>query len=174
MTDNNNPYDRFYDRIDKDKVKNDLRDNYPNYEELIDYAAKAAIELHIAKYTFQEFINAVFFREFLVAGGSKEELAELDERLKDNPIYQQFKAMKSHEEMIKAWNLNKHRHRKAREAKKIVTEAWSKNVSEFPSAAKAGKHYAAVLEKEHDMSFSDIKVRDWILEYAKEKNIKFR
>ena len=58
MADNSNPYDRFYSGVNKDKTKVALRDKYPNYQELLTYATKAAIELKVAKYAFAECKNA--------------------------------------------------------------------------------------------------------------------
>ena len=171
MTNNNNAYDHFYDRIDK--VKNDLRDKYSNYEELLDYAAKAATELHIAKHTYQEFKNALFIREFYVADGSKEELAQFDEGL-NNPIYQEFMHMKSHENKIKHSFPNEKRHKENHYYENLVTSEWDKDPSRFSSAEKAADHYVDWLRDEYKVEYEHRTIANWIRAYAKAHSIKLR
>ena len=172
MTDNKNAYEHFYERIDK--VKDDLRNKYSNYEELLDYAAKAATELHIAKYEYQEFINGAFLREFLVADRSNQELAQLDERLKDNPIYQEFMHMKSHENKIYHSFPNEKRHAMDSFYKKSVTEDWGKEPSKFGSAEKAAEYYVGLLRDKHKTEYSQRTIADCIRNYAKQKSIRLR
>lgn len=63
------------------------------------------------------------------------------------------------------------RHRKNREAKKMVCEDWVLNRRNYTSTMKAAEYYVSWLEKQNHY-FSIITVRNWILLYAKANNIK--
>lgn len=64
------------------------------------------------------------------------------------------------------------RHKKNREARQMVCEDWALNRSNHRSAMKASEYYVSWLEKKNYF-FATITVRNWILLYAKENNIKF-
>lgn len=174
MADNNNRYVQIYDQ--KNKVKNDLRDKYQNYEELLEYATKAAIELHITKCTYQEFINASFFREFAVAEGSKEGLEQLDERMKDNLIYQEFMHMQAHDtKMIRSFRAGGNRHKEDKYYKDYVTSDWEKDPQRWPNIAKAvDYYYYELVEKLKNAqssreSYDCRTIKGWLKERAKIK-----
>lgn len=64
------------------------------------------------------------------------------------------------------------RHKKNREARQMVCDDWALNRSNHRSAMKAAEYYVSWLEKKNYF-FATITVRNWILLYAKENNIKF-
>lgn len=71
------------------------------------------------------------------------------------------------------------KYRKNREAKKLICEDWYNNRNSFQSSMKAAEHYKKwIEEKEYSLnrtkfSYEVLTVRKWILEYAKEKGIKW-
>lgn len=65
------------------------------------------------------------------------------------------------------------RHAPRNAVRSMVLSDWEKNISAYPSAEKAGRHYADWLQAQGH-SYEPRTVRDWIRERAKEKGITFR
>ncbi|HKF95397.1 MAG TPA: hypothetical protein VKB96_12540, partial [Gammaproteobacteria bacterium] len=64
-------------------------------------------------------------------------------------------------------------HAKTYQARDLVLSEWEQNIHRFPSAAKAGIHFADWLG-ERNYKFEPRTVTGWILKRAKEKGVKFR
>lgn len=64
------------------------------------------------------------------------------------------------------------RHKKNRDAKNLVCADWVKNKNNFKSATSASEHYKTWLEAK-GFYYTPLSIRNWILMYAKEKNIKW-
>jgi len=72
-----------------------------------------------------------------------------------------------------AKKLSRLRHRDRDDARQAVLTAWEQNPTAFPSAEKAGNHYADWLQ-DQGKSFEPRTVTGWIRSHAKDKGIKFR
>lgn len=72
-----------------------------------------------------------------------------------------------------AKKLSRLRHRDRDDARQAVLIAWEQNPTAFPSAEKAGNHFADWLQRQ-GKSFEPRTVTGWIRSYAKDKGIKFR
>lgn len=72
-----------------------------------------------------------------------------------------------------AKKLSRLRHRDRDDARQAVLTAWEQNPTAFPSAEKAGNHYADWLQSQ-GKSFEPRTVTGWIRSHAKDKGIKFR
>jgi hypothetical protein len=71
--------------------------------------------------------------------------------------------------------LNAARHAKTNNAKEIVIREWEKTRNQFPSAEKAGQHYADWLVSEgHIRSIEPRTVTGWIRNHAKKVGVRFR
>jgi hypothetical protein len=83
------------------------------------------------------------------------------------------KAFRDREYKVLSKQGNKERHAKRDKAKALVLQEWQKDVSRFPSAEKAGSHFADWLEAQ-GYSYEPRTVVTWIREHAKAKGIKLR
>ncbi len=72
-----------------------------------------------------------------------------------------------------AKKLSRLRHRDRDDARQAVLIAWEQNPTAFPSAEKAGNHFADWLQGQ-GKSFEPRTVTGWIRSHAKDKGIKFR
>lgn len=72
-----------------------------------------------------------------------------------------------------AKKLSRLRHRDRDHARQAVLIAWEQNPAAFPSAEKAGNHFADWLQSQ-GKSFEPRTVTGWIRSHAKDKGIKFR
>lgn len=72
-----------------------------------------------------------------------------------------------------AKKLSRLRHRDRDHARQAVLTAWEQNPAAFPSAEKAGNHYADWLQ-DQGKSFEPRTVTGWIRSHAKDKDIKLR
>jgi len=72
-----------------------------------------------------------------------------------------------------ARELNKKKHAKRNQARALVCGEWDKNRSDFPSAEKAGGHYADWLEL-HGFKYEPRTVTNWIRDHAKKIGIRIR
>jgi len=172
MSDESNPYDRPHNQFDK--AKSNLKERYPDYEKLLDYTTHISIQLHEEKHIFQEFKKAQFARRVLIADKNKEGLKELDERSKHDPIYREFMKQEGHKNLINHVFPNSKRHKNNHYYKVLVTTEWGKNISQFPSAEKAGNFYVDWLRDQYNKEYEPRTVAGWIRDYAKASNIKFR
>lgn len=68
---------------------------------------------------------------------------------------------------------NKVRHARRNEARSLVTEDWDQNKNTFPSAEKAGIHYADWL-REKGFDYEPRTVTNWIRQYSKDNGIRLR
>ena len=73
----------------------------------------------------------------------------------------------------KSKNLNKIRHEKNYAAKNMVIDEWKKAPSAFPSAEKAGLHFADWLESK-GIKYEPRTVTTWIRDYAKQIGLRLR
>jgi hypothetical protein len=74
---------------------------------------------------------------------------------------------------MRAKELNIARHRKTYEVKDMVIEEWKKKPSAFPSAEKAGLHFADWLETK-GIKYEPRTVTTWIRDYAKKIGLRLR
>jgi hypothetical protein len=75
----------------------------------------------------------------------------------------------------RAKQLNVRRHAKTNRAKEVVCTEWEKSPSQFPSAEKAGIHFAEWLASQKIVdSIEPRTVTGWIRAHAKQREIKFR
>lgn len=97
--------------------------------------------------------------------------AELTEALLKQKSEWQEIVLKGKSEKSK--KLNEIRHEKNYAAKKMVIDEWKKEPSAFPSAAKAGLHFADWLEAK-GRKYEPSTVTTWIRDYAKEIGLRLR
>lgn len=89
-------------------------------------------------------------------------------------ITSEFKEEQKRKRSLKSKELNIKRHALNREAKTKVLEEWHKNRNEFPSAEKAGGHYATWLTEQGYKDYTPRTISEWIRSYAKDTGIKLR
>jgi len=99
------------------------------------------------------------------------------ELAKTHGDYASAQAKRQEEEISRrnerARKLNEARHQKTNEAKDIVISEWKKDPTKFPSAEKAGLHFADYLAN-LGFDYTPRTVTSWIRAYAKQENIRFR
>jgi hypothetical protein len=99
------------------------------------------------------------------------------ELAKTHGDYASAQAKRQEEEISRrnerAKKLNEARHLKTNEAKDIVISEWKKQPTKFPSAEKAGLHFADYLAT-RGFDYTPRTVTSWIRAYAKQENIRLR
>ena len=111
--------------------------------------------------------------EWLVAYGKTKSDVELTEALRKQ--HSEYHRVTLQEKSERAKELNKRRHAITNHAKEVATAEWEKSPSRFPSAEKAGIHFAERLESQGIVkSIEPRTVTGWIRAHAKQKGIKLR
>lgn len=122
--------------------------------------------------------------EWLVSFANKKSKSALAEALRQQKSEQQKwiqhcenerKARLRDKNSMLGKTLNLARHKKNHKAKAIVIAEWAKDTSAFPSAEKAGRHFADWLVTENIVKTIEPRtVTGWIRDYAKQKGVKLR
>ena len=108
-------------------------------------------------------------------------LTEIKEKVRSDFIAEQIEYEQA-KQTTRSERMNAARHKSTKDARELVCKDWGKAISDFPSAEKAGIHYADWLEKKSigyqlkgkQAFYQPRAVTTWIRQYAKEKSIKFR
>jgi hypothetical protein len=120
--------------------------------------------------------------EWIVSHTKKKASAEFTEALRKQKTewhesvqhqLKQDKEKATKEKSAKSKALNKIRHEKNYAAKSMVIDEWKKEPSAFPSAEKAGLHFADWLEAK-GMKYEPRTVTTWIRDYAKQIGLRLR
>jgi len=115
---------------------------------------------------------------------SKAEASHLQEqadRVRQN-VESEIAAHQQSNRSARSAELNRARHAKRNDARRMVAADWEKNINSYPSAEQAGNFYAdwleergvGYIEKGQLKYYQPRAVTEWIRKHAKEKGIKFR
>jgi hypothetical protein len=129
-----------------------------------------------------EWLEQFHKRQLLEASVSQEaQLGDMREAVRKSLIAEQI-AHEQEKQATRSEMMNAARHQSTNAARELVCKDWEKKFRDFPSAEKAGIHYAEWLEKKSigyqskgkQVFYQPRAVTGWIRQYAKEKGIKFR
>lgn len=159
-----------------ERVKDRVKEVFPssNYEGLVNYTAKLFIEGSFMQEEINQFHQAMNGMEWAKADDNKDAQKSVEETYKNNYLFKEVIRLNFYEGKFRSWKSAKERHKNTNYYKKLVTDKWSSNPLEFPSAEKAGNYFADWLRDEHHTEYEPRTVIRWIRAYAKVKGIKFR
>ncbi|MER2511026.1 MAG: hypothetical protein ABTQ25_01150 [Nitrosomonas ureae] len=161
-----------------DQVKEQMRRSFSpsEYESLIEFAARCYLEGSFMQNQIINFYQGMNSLRLAMGFDSTEAQKQIMDSYRDVYLFQQVMKLEFYEDFFRKRKAGKNRHKLRNSHKKIVTEKWSENTTEFPSAAKAGAHYADWLHNEYGSpgTYEPRTVTKWILEYAKQHSIRLR
>lgn len=148
-----------------------------------EYAVKAMDAVCYAEHVHEvDWLEQFHKKQLLEASSSQgARISGMEEKIRTDLMAEQI-AHERAKQTTRSKQMNAARHQATKNAKELVCKAWEKALTDFPSAEKAGNHYADWLKEQSigyklkgtQVFYQPRAVTLWIRQRAKEKGIKFR